>query len=239
MAILLVVVTLGGFIPDSLDKMALVRSGARPPFPAVMHIHAVLMASFMVLLLTQTMFAATGRIAFHMRLGIASVVLVPALVIVGFVLADKMYLEAYDAWQSAGPDQRGKLGAILARKENILLVQIRMGLLFPLFLAIGLWARASDAGLHKRMMILGTAVVMAPAINRMEWLPSTQPVSMIATDLYMAALVSPMLLWDIARNHTVHRAYWIWAAVTLPAAVGLHMLWDTSWWHSTARQLLV
>ena len=239
MAGLLIVITLIGFIPDSLDKIAMVRSGARPPLPAMMHVHAVLMAAFMLLLLAQTTLAATGRIGPHMRLGVAAMLLVPALVIVGFILADQMYLQTYHAWQAAGSAAQGELAGTLARKENILLLQIRMMLLFPLFLGIGLAARATDAGLHKRMMILGTAVVLPPSLNRMAWLPSTFPASMVATELYMLAIIAPMVAWDVARNRSIHRAYWIWLAITLPAALVLHLLWNTPWWHAAARRLLV
>jgi hypothetical protein len=42
-----IVITLTGFIPDSLQKIAAVQSGARPPFPVVLHMHAVLMGSFL------------------------------------------------------------------------------------------------------------------------------------------------------------------------------------------------
>jgi hypothetical protein len=38
-------------------------------------------------------------------------------------------------------------------RDNIMLLQFRIGLLFPLFLLIGLRARGINAGLHKRMMI--------------------------------------------------------------------------------------
>src|SRR5678815_784800 len=56
-----IVVTLLGFIPDSLMKIGMVKAGLRPPFPLVLHMHAVLMGSFLALLLAQTWLMATGR----------------------------------------------------------------------------------------------------------------------------------------------------------------------------------
>ena len=178
-----IVVTLVGFIPDALMKIGLVQTGQRPPFPLVMHMHAVLMGSFLLLVLAQTWLMATGRNEYHMRLGIAAFILAPALVIVGFVLAPTMYYETWNLLQAAPPAARGKLQHVLSAKENILLLQTRIGILFPLFLTLGLAARGKDAGFHKRMMILAPAMALPAAIDRMQWLPTTLPASPLATDL--------------------------------------------------------
>jgi hypothetical protein len=126
----------------------------------------------------------------------------------------------------------------LAFVENILLVQLRIGLLFPLFLAIGLWARHGDAGLHKRMMILATAMALPAGIDRIPWLYTTLPASPLSPDLYLLLAVSPMLAWDVIRNRRLHRAWWIWLAVNIPFAVAVHSLWDTPWWHAAARRIM-
>jgi hypothetical protein len=234
----LVVVTLIGFIPDSLTKMADVADGSRPPFPMILHVHAVLMGSFLMLLLAQTWLAATGKIRGHMQLGIATALLVPALVAVGFLLAPAIYQETLQAAQTAGPEAREKLQALVLRKENILLNQTRIGILFPLFIAIGLAARRKDAGLHKRMMILATASALGPAFARITWLPTTFPASPISNEIYMLCVIAPMFFWDVFRNGFVHKAYVIWAAISLPVVVTVILLWGTPWWHETARGIL-
>src|SRR5688572_21114137 len=106
MAAWFIAIVLAGFIPSSLAKVELVRSGLRPPFPLIMHLHAMLMGSFLLLLLAQTWLMATGRNAHHMQLGIASMVLAPAIVIVGFILAPTMYHQMLDALQTAPPEAR-------------------------------------------------------------------------------------------------------------------------------------
>src|SRR5438067_4903754 len=117
-----IVITLVGFIPDAIMKVGMVQAGQRPPFPLVMHMHAVLMGSFLLLLLAQTSLMATGRNEYHMRLGIAAFVLAPALVIVGFVLAPTMYYQTWNALQAAPPAAGGKRQDVLSAKENILLL---------------------------------------------------------------------------------------------------------------------
>jgi hypothetical protein len=233
-----IAIVLAGFIPDSLAKIDAVQSGERPPFPLVLHLHAVLMGSFLVLLLAQTWLMATGRRASHLRLGLLAMVLAPALVVVGFILVPTNYHMLWDAVQAAPPGKRADLQGAVGVWENIMLLQIRIGILFPLFLAIGLRARGKDAGLHKRMMILATAMALPAGIDRIPWIPHSMPASPLSPDLYTLLAVSPMFLWDLIRNRFMHKAWWIWLGIGLPFAVVVHGLWDTEWWHATARQLM-
>jgi len=238
MAAWFILIVLSGFIPDSLMKVAAVQAGLRPPFPLVLHVHAVLMGSFLLLLLTQSVLMATGRCAPHMRVGLAAFALVPALVVAGIILAPTIYHQVWSFAQTAPPDLQSKLQERLLALDNILLLQMRIGILFPLFLIIGLRARRGNAGLHKRMMFLATAMPLPAAIDRMAWLPTTLPASAIATDLYILLAVSPLFVWDVVRNRRVHEAYAIWLAINVPFALLLYALWDTPWWHATASQIM-
>lgn len=238
MAALFLVLTVLGFVPDALKKVADIQAGRRPPFPLVLHVHSVLMIAFLLLLLAQTVLVAMGRRRLHRTLGAVSLLLVPALVIVGFMLVPANYLQVWDRAQSGPPELRAQLAPLLAILENVTLLQIRIGVLFTLLITIGLLARSSDPGLHKRMMILGTAAAMSPATVRIPWLWNTLPASPVTDDFWPLMAVVPMLLWDVIRNGRVHRAYVIWMAIYLPAAVAVYLLWDTPAWHATARQLM-
>jgi hypothetical protein len=238
MATWFIAIILTGFIPDAIMKVRMVQSGERPPFPLVLHMHAVAMGSFLLLLLTQSVLMATGRDKLHKRVGLAAFVLVPILVVIGLVLAPTIYHQVWSLAQAAPPAAQTKLQGRLGALENILLLQIRVGLLFPLFLAIGLRARAGDPGLHKRMMFLGTSVALVASIDRMDWLPTTLPASPVASDLWLLVALSPLLVWDVVRNRNVHVAYRIWTAVYVPCSLVLYRAWDTPWWHSTARAIM-
>lgn len=234
----LIVITLAGFIPSSLAKIAAVEAGQRPPFPLILHMHAVLMGSFLLLVLTQTSLVALGRCDVHRRLGLLAMVIAPALVVVGFLLVPVNYQSVSAAAQSAPPGVREQLAGRVLALENILLLQFRIGIAFPLLLAIGLHARGREAGLHKRMMILAPAMALPAGIARIPWLPTTLPDSPLASDLYNLLALSPMLVWDLIRNRTVHKAYWIWLAVFGPLTLVVYVLWDTDAWHAAARQLI-
>ena len=226
-----VAIVLAGFIPSSLAKIAAVEAGERPPFPLVLHLHALLMGSFLLLLLAQTTLVAMGRCDLHRRLGLVSMVVAPALVIAGFVLIKTNFDALWAAIQAAPPGEaRERLEGGLEVSNNIKLLQMRIGILFPLFLVIALRARGKDAGLHKRMMILATAMTLPAGIDRIPWLPATMPVSPVSPDLYTLLAISPMFVWDVVRNKRVHRAYWIWLGVNIPFAIAVHGLWGTEAW---------
>lgn len=237
-AVSFIAVTMTGFIPDALHKVELVRTGQRPPFPLSLHVHAAFMGSFLLLLLTQTMLMATGRRDLHRRLGKVAMVLVPAMVVVGFILVPTIYHQAWSAMQAAAPQVRPRLQQRVFILDLVLLFQLRVGILFPLFILIGLRARMADPGLHKRMMLLATAVPLPAAIDRIGWLPTSMPMSSLSTELYMLAIVSPMFVWDLIRNRTVHKAYLMWFAVNLAFAVATYVLWRSEWWHSVAHRLM-
>lgn len=238
MAAWYIVIVLAGFVPDSIIKVGMVQAGARPPFPLVLHFHAVLMGSFLLLLLAQTAMVATGRCALHRQVGIAAFVLVPALVVVGVILAPTIYYQVWGAAHFGPPPVRAAMAQVLPRLENILLLQISAGLLFATFIGIALSARANHSGMHKRMMILATAMPLGAAIARMTWLPTTMPASPLSMHLYQLLAISPMLVWDVVRNRRVHEAYWLWLSIYLPVQLMVHFMWDTPWWHATAHRIM-
>lgn len=238
MATFFIVITLTGFIPDSLAKLAAVETGERPPFPLVLHLHSILMGSFLLLLFMQTTLAATGRLEYHQRLGVAAVVLAPAIVVAGFILVPTMYHQIWDGMQAASAEAQAGIQGFLRFFDNIMLIQIRVGILFPLFILIALLARKSDSGLHKRMMFLAVAIALPAAFDRITWLPHTLPENPLSPDLYVLLAVAPMFIWDLVRTRSVHKAYRIWLAFMVPSSILIHSLWDTDWWHATAPRLV-
>lgn len=238
MAVWFIAIVLAGFIPDSLMKIEMVRTGQRPPFPPVLHMHAVLMGTFLLLLITQTVLAATNRCEVHRKLGLAAMVLAPAIFVVGFVLIPTNYFALWNAVQNATGAARERPLMGLKIWENIMLLQIWIGIGFALFLFIGLKARGASAGLHKRMMILAVAMPLPAGIDRIPWLPHTMPASPLSAELYVLLAIAPMFLWDVFRNGRVHRAYWIFLGVNVPAAILVNMLWDTPVWHATAKAMM-
>jgi len=238
MALWFIALALAGFIPDSLMKIEMVRMGIRPPFPLVLHMHAVLMGAFLLFLLSQTWLVATGRCELHRRLGPIGGLLAIALLIVGFVLAPTMYHQVRDGLSLAPPEAQGAVQALISQLENILFLQIQAGILFASFIAIGLSYRSRDPGFHKRMMMLAPAMVMGAAFARMPWLPHTIPESPVSILAYQWLALAPLFLWDVIRNRRVHRAYFVLLAAYVPFNLFAITAWGTPWWHSFAQRVM-
>lgn len=238
MAGFFIAITLVGFIPDSLTKIAAVEAGQRPPFPIALHVHAVLMGGFLLLLMTQTILMATGRRQYHMQLGVAGAAMAAALWVAGIVLVPTMYHQVWNAMQVVPPDVQAELQQGLRAFDNIMLMQISIGLLFPVFVVTALRARKQDSELHKRMMFIAVAIALPAAFDRMLWLPTSMPGSPLAPFLYTVLALSPMIVWDVYRKRALPRAYVIWLALWLPVAIVTYSVWDAEWWHQTAPRIV-
>ncbi len=238
MAMWFIVIVLAGFVPDALQKIAAVKAGLRPPFPPILHVHSVLMGSFLLLILAQSVMMATGRSALHKKVGIAAFVLVPALIIVGIILAATIYHQVWGGAHFGPPAVRAALTPAIPQLENILLLQLHAGILFGIFMTMALAARSANSGFHKRMIFLATAVPLLASVDRMGWLPNTFPASPMSSDGYILLVIAPMFLWDVIRNRRVHSAYAVWAAIYLPASLIMYRLWDTPGWHATAQRIM-
>lgn len=238
MAAWFIALALAGFIPDSLMKVEMVRMGIRPPFPLVLHMHAVLMGAFLLFLLSQTWLVATGRSELHRRVGPIGGLLAVALVIVGFVLAPTMYHQVRDGLSFAPPEAQGAMRALISNLENILFLQIQAGTLFALFLVLGLSYRSRDPGFHKRLMIFAPAMALGAAFARMPWLPHTIPDSPVSILAYQWLALAPLFVWDVIRNRRLHRAYLVLVALYLPFNLLAITAWDTPWWHAFAQRVM-
>jgi hypothetical protein len=237
---LFVAVTLAGFIPTSIEKVAAVQAGQRPPFPLVLHVHAVLMGSWLLLLLAQTNLVAAGRRDVHRKLGLASLALVPAIVIAGLMLAQTTFQGRWILANSGKLDPAAAL-QLKGFATGVLLNQLRIMLLFPILTGVALWVRRTDPELHKRLMILATVVPVQAGIERMakqlHW-PTTLPESLLSLDLQMLLPLLPLLAYELIRYRQIHRAYAIWLVICLPATIALYLLRGTPWWFAIAPRLM-
>ncbi|MBL38896.1 MAG: hypothetical protein CMP07_10860 [Xanthomonadales bacterium] len=238
MAAWFVVITLTGFIPTSLEKIAASQAGMRPPFPFMLHAHAVLMGAFILLLLAQAILVATGRQQHHQKLGMAGIVIAPALVVVGCLLVPIIHHQVWGMTQAAPPEAQAELQQVMVIIRNIMLLQIQVGALFAIYIGIALYLRKSDPGMHKRLIFLAVALPLPAAFDRIAWLPNTMPETPLGPILYILLAVAPMFIWDLLRTRKVHKAYSLWLAGFLPSSVLIYLLWNSDWWQATAPRLV-
>jgi hypothetical protein len=236
MAALFIVTVLTGFIPDSMNLLAAVEAGERAPLPPILHVHAVLMAFWLLLLLTQTTLMATGHRAQHKKLGLIAVVLAPAVVVVMFGVAKSSWSQVAAIPPGIMPPEA--LSGIKVFVSNILLEQVSAAILFAIFIAWALLVRRKDSEMHERLVILATLMPLPAAIDRITWLPTTLPESPASIHLYMLLWLLPVLIYDIVRRGHVRRAYVIAIVLNLPFMITSHLLWGSPWWLATAPRVM-
>ena len=237
-AALFIVITLAAFIPDSIIMLGNVEAGKRPPLPLVLHLHAVAMGGWLLLLLAQTVLMATGRSAGHRQLGIAGLVLAPAIVLIGVVLAPIMYHQMWNGLHSlpGGLDDAARMG--LTVRGRITLLQLQAGIMFAAVVALALRARGKDDATHKRLMILVPAMPLVAAYDRLICLPNTFPFSPLGSEGYVLIAIAPILLWDVYRSGRIHSAYRIWLALFLLTSLVVNLLWNSEWWQSIVPRMM-
>jgi hypothetical protein len=239
MAALFVATALAGFVPASIFKVTAMQAGERPWFPAVAHVHALLMATWLLLLLLQSWLMATQRRRLHWKVGVLSVAVVPAMVVAGAMLVIATH-EQLAVTLATSPPAGGqfRLMSSADTANNILLSQMRMGIVFVACIAWALMVRRTNPGVHKRLMFLGTAVLLSPAFARIGFLPNTMPDSPLAQDVYMLLWISPMFLWDLYRQRSLHRAYLIWLSLFVPPSLVVFGLWGDPAWLALAPRIV-
>jgi hypothetical protein len=222
MAWLFVIVAVVGFAPRSVA----IVGGTMPMPPLVVHLHAAVMASWTALLAIQATLSLCGRIDLHRRAGLTSLMVGPAVLI---MLIAVTIIRQNDA--AATP--------AAAVVNNILFLQIRAILLFPLFFVWGLRTRRLDPQTHKRMMLLATLMLLDAAIARMGWLPfNVFPRDYLAVHLYLLLLLVPALLYDALTLRRIHRAWLVGLAFIVPWVIVTQFVWDSAWWRSFGPRLV-
>lgn len=207
-----------GFAPNSTGIIA----GAIPSPPLIVHIHAAVMTSWLLLLVAQAGLMSAGRRDLHMRLGLVAFGLVPAILVLGAFVTTVRYYDMAEAG----------LGQLAA---NILFLQARFFIMFPILIGWALAVRRRDPEMHKRLIIVAALLPMGAAFSRMAWIPGND--LMVTYDiaaLIELAVLGVALAYDVVRRGRIHRAYVIGLAVTLPWLIVGHFLWNAAWWKAAA-----
>jgi hypothetical protein len=163
---------------------------AGPPLPAMVHVHGVVMTLWCVLFIAQTCLVAGHRVDLHRRLGVFGVAL--AIVVVGLGTYATLAATASQVHRH-----------VIGRFHFLLgfnLVNLR---LFAALVGTGISFRRWPE-FHKRLMLLATVTLLAPAIARITLLfTHSGTAQMLAFDFCVATCV----IVDTIRHRRLHPAF--------------------------------
>ena len=229
MAIAAAAVVFGGFGPTYYFRP--VAHAIRYPsgqvvsstLPLLIHVHALVSTTWLVLLVTQTWLVAADRVRTHRKLGVAGAGIGLALVVLGVLTALR---GARDGWNPGGPFH-----------DSIGFLAVTLGdlILFSGFVAAGLYYRRRPDW-HKRFMLLGTlAGLMWPAITRMPMI-APNPARMFGL---LIALVVALPVHDYLARRRLHPAS-TWGAIVIVMSFPVRVaIGNSAVWHSLMSRIIL
>jgi hypothetical protein len=210
-------IALGGFARTYYLKSVF----GTPPLSVLIHMHAALMTSWVVLFVVQTRFVAARRVDLHRRLGVFGALLIAAIVAVGIPASI----------------ESARRGVTIGDLTPLMFMVLPLGTVIVIALLAGTavaYRRRSD--IHKRLMLLATLSILTPAIARVPW-PAFRaigpPLFIGLTDLCVVAFVA----WDTWKHRRLHPAFG-WGTLFLFASQPLRIaLAHTAAWERFATWL--
>ncbi|MFZ0007975.1 MAG: hypothetical protein WAK94_07040 [Steroidobacteraceae bacterium] len=176
--------------------------GARA-LPLALQVHALVMSAWLIVFIAQTWLIALRRIAWHRRLGMAAAVLAVLVILTGATLTVLAV-------------EREAHAHVVGKFHYLLLINSVNLVLFGAFVGGGLMLRART-DIHKRLMLLAAAVLLAPAAARIALLFTHAPLAQLVA---FYACIAACVLVDSLRNRRLHPVLG-WGALAVIAAFQL------------------
>jgi hypothetical protein len=222
MAIAMALTVLVGFAPTYYLRLAGEGPGVTVsggPFTSLVHLHAALFTSWVLLFVVQTALVASHRVAVHRRLGVAGAVLAAAMFVAGLTTA------IATAARGGAPPGVPPL-AFLA-------IPVFDMALFATFITAALVLRR-DKEAHKRLMLLAYISIIVAAVARLPGVLSMGPLAFFGFGYLFVGVAA---LYDFASRRRVHKVY-LWGGALMVASVPLRlMISRTAAWRGFAELL--
>jgi hypothetical protein len=218
MAMAMVLTIVAGFMPSYYLRGIVDPGHPLAPMTPLVHLHGALFTGWMLLFLAQVLLVANGRTDIHRKLGIAAVLLLPAMIVVGTLSG------LHQVARASGPPITSPLNWL-----SIPLLSV------PLYTGLIGWAliRRRDSQAHKRLMLIAMIEMTSPGFGRLPWpafVPG--PVGLFGfSDMFLLALIA----WDYRQFGHIHRATAVGGAALVGSQILRLAVWDTAPWLAFAR----
>jgi hypothetical protein len=189
-----------------------------PPLSPLVHLHAAVFTTWVLLFLSQTALVANGHTNIHRRLGVAGAALAAVMVVLGLVTA----IAAARRGLTIGP--LDPLGSLVVPVVDV-------GI-FAILVTTGLSFRGNPEW-HRRLMLLTMIDLVIPASGRIPFLDSSVRSQLILQALFV--LAGPVHDW-LGRRRV--RPTYIWGGLLIVAGLPLKIFGFTGIWHAFASWLV-
>jgi FtsH-binding integral membrane protein len=196
-----------------------------PELPPIIHLHAAVFTTWLVLFVAQTTLVLAHRTDVHRRLGVAGVLLAALMLVVGVAASVIVTRHGH----------RGIPGVEFQDPGGFLLLNLMTIGVFAVLVAAG-WYRRRDIHAHKRLMLMATAgALVGPGVSRLPFASGRPPViALLALTFLFAGPV-----YDLVTRRRIHPVY-LWSSLLALAAgpPAVQELAATAAWRQVAAWLL-
>lgn len=191
-----------------------------PEIGPLLHVHAAVFTSWILLQIVQPALIASGRRGLHRRIGYGAA----GLAVLVWLFGNLAAIEAiHTGYREVGDPYAFYAVTFFSMQA------------FALIVALGI-AKRRDADAHKRLMLLSNAAILEAAVGRLPFdlVVETAPLSFyLGADLVILAGAA----YDLLSRGRVHRV-WLWGGGALIASQFLRLaIMDTGPWLSFARAM--
>ncbi len=216
------------FVGFAIVSVALVVAGFSRTFfvpvahgtfdgPLTLYVHASFFLAWISLLVAQASLAYSRNLGLHRRLGLFSLVLIPAMTVSGI---------AVSLWATARDLKSGQGDVALAFLLGLFMDVTAFAVLATL--AVAMRRRAQ---VHKRLIVFATLALLGPALIRIPIIEG------LTTPIFIALLLS-VVVYDLLSLRRVHAAT-IWGGGGLFVSGLLQVpLGETTLWLSAAKRIM-
>jgi len=195
MASVLLVIVAVGFANSFYLRNIIPGSHSVSTLPVYIVLHGIVLTSWFLLLLGQTVLIASERVRLHRSFGVAGA----ALAAVVFALSMLVVVRS-----------------VVRTPSLVVLGDIFILFLFAILVTAGIWFRQKP-DVHKRLMLIASISIVAPAIARWPGGRSMLPLSVVGPQLLLFAV---LILYDVLSRRRVHPAT-IWGVALYVLALGV------------------
>ena len=217
-AIVALAIIFAGFAPTYYLK----TFTAAPDLSTLKHVHGLVMTAWFALFFAQARLVATGRTAIHRQLGVAGIFMAMLVVATGTTLG----IASARAGVSPAPNMPPLVFLVMPLGEMVM---------FSVFFIAAIALRTRSAW-HKRLMVLASLGMLAPAFARIVKATGLPGPAMFGL---VDILVIGCVVYDTVKNRRLHPAFgWGLAVFILVGQGGRIALAQSAAWKSCASWLV-
>jgi hypothetical protein len=210
-AILSVAIALAGFWPKYFGPLL----AGTLQTDTMIHIHAVVFLGWLVIVGVQAWFAASGRIALHMRVGHYAMYWGVLVIVVGVVTAFTVFGDRIAA------------GNVEEARNRLFVPLTDLMVFVPFFAAAWLFRHKTE--MHKRLIIVATTILLIAAVHRIPFLGGRPPPVPQLLAVWLAPIYIGMI-HDFIRTRRVSLVYLLGIGAVLFLKFGRMGLYSSQGW---------